>query len=762
MDFGDARGSVIIGGDSQRALSEQEEKKVLEVVKAFMNALGKFQQYPAMNEIVVGALNDCHKHLSAWLRTHARFEAVVVQGHLQLNKAILSLGSQKQDFLQAFLFYLTERNVRTLEIKPGMEIRELQNFFEFFAKPAKEIVAKKNMARALKRMGVRHLSISSQLVIEDVIIKTKISGDLQKKLSGLNIQELVEKANIISRLDLGALQKVGDLATVVTNLSYTKNENATRQILDRLANTLHDANPAARLHSARTFTQIAEKAVDYTLYGLHGDVGSMMAAQAASETDANVYSTLASGLEKAAQVHIAKGDYGEAMKIIESFAERRETAPAADTGIRRRADGAISSIASPASIRQLISALEEAPPGSETAPVKTLSRMGEKAVADLVDLIYTSGSAQAVERATQVLKEIGAAALPEIYGELAESLDEEYRTAFIRVVGEVGNVKSVLKLTPFLSDPSMNVRAEAFRAVLKIGGPAAENKFVEEMQQHDMKADFFKDRLHDIANAASPGLAAPLLELLNGKGPFAKFANPEVEMLAARALSKIGGGDVVAGLSDALEKKKGLKSLFGGGKEREKIDAAICTALGRIGDKAAEPALARAAKSKHEAVRTAAQRALDALKSGAKLESKLEEAPAPAKTPEPEEPAPAAAPDVAQAPTMMESAFGEPDTGMLDDLAAQATAYAAGGGDALRVRLVLTVGPAVVDNVNVAVPGAYDEGRPTTDQKGVEFDLPPGKYDAVVKDQAFSVTRPFEVTDAGQVIRIDLQDIFNF
>jgi len=757
MTLGETQGSVVIGGSgSQRVLSDLEEKKVLDIVKGLMDSLGKFQQYPTANEIVLGAMHEFLKHLSAWLRTHRALECVSVQGNLQVNKAILSMAAQKKDFLQALMFFLTERNVRTLEFRDGVGAGEVKIFFEFFTKPPKEIVGKKNMPRVLKRMGVRNINISSELLLEDVIIKTKISDELSHQLGRLNVPELLEKANIISRLDMGALTKVEGLASMVTNLSYTNNESMTRDILGRLAETLHDANPTRRMQSAKTFSQIAEKAVDYTLFGLHSEVGEMMTDQIGREDDPKVFSTLSHGLEKAAQVHIAKGNYGQAMNIIDSFSQRTSQA---DPSIRRLAESAVSKIASPATISTLVHSLEKADPGSEEAPMTALSTIGGKAVAELVDLVYTTDDQRVLGRAFKVLESIGQPALSEIYSELGEEMEDRFRIAFIKIVGEIGNVKSVVRLIPFFTHPNDDLREEVFRALLKIGGPAAENKVLELLGDGNFPGDFFRDRLHEFGTYRNRTMVNPLLDFLDGEGPFSKYPDPELPLLAVRVLSQIGGKDVVEGLGRKLETKKGFLGFGRGNKGKEKLQVAVCMALGRMGGLEAEGALKKALKSKFPTVRSAAQQAITALK------PRSPEKPEVPKTPEPvpaqEVPSAASETIMAEPPGVLGD--GEMDATLPpsggDDLP---TFLSEGGTGTCRIRVVLLVGDIIVDGPFIVIPGVDDKGRMTADQRGAEFDLAPGKYEIMVKDKDFEVTKEIEVTEDGQEIPVDLQDIFNF
>ncbi|MCC6157963.1 MAG: HEAT repeat domain-containing protein [Deltaproteobacteria bacterium] len=798
MESLESRGTIVIGGDpSQRPLTAQEEQKVMDILNATMAALGKVQQYPTLNEIVFEAIDEAGRQILTWLRTHKTLTFEAFHGNLQVNKSVLSMASTKKDFAQAFLFYLTERNVRTLDLRVGADKDEIQRFFEYFGKPAKEIVAKKNLPRSLKRMGIKHINISSELVLDNVIIKTKISDELSRQLAKLNVEELLEKANILSQIDVNTLSKVGEIASVVTNLSYAKQDAASQRIIDRLADSLtsHDRN--SRLQSAKAFSQIAEKAVDYTLYGLHNSVGSVMSKGIAREDDPEVYSALATGLEKAAEVHIAKGDYEAAMKIIAGFDATAESA-AASAPVKKRAEFALTKIASPQSVAKLIQNLEEAPRGAEGAPITALSGMGDKSVPALVDFIYTTDSPVALERAVATLKGIGAAALPELYAELGENMDDRYRVAFIDVIGEVGNVKSVVKLAPMASHYNPDVRAAAFRALSRIGGPAAENKMLEEIGKGSADAKFVEARIKDFGTFRNKGLAPVLIELLAGKGVLAKYATPEVEAAAATALGGIGGPEALAALSQLLSGKSGLFGIFGGSKSKDPVQVAACAALGKMGDPAAKDVLEKAVKSKSPAVQGAAKLGLQALAKSVRPAEGATPSTAPTRvTPVPRDetvaestrsefiphPAEESVPAVPSSITVDMTGSVEPpaptteytfesvdeaDAGFPDfDAEAPPPAEAPSdfasslGVSASRIKLIVTVGPHVVPNIRVRVPFAALESR--TDPRGVaEFELAPGRYEILLDDQAFSVKKNIVVESGDTEIPIDLQDIFNF
>lgn len=820
MDGLESRGSIVIGGDaSQKPLSAQEEQRIMDILNAAMSALGKVQQYPTLNEIVFDAIDEAGRQILTWLRTHKTLTFESFHGSLQVNKSVLSMASTKKDFAQAFLFYLTERNVRTLEMRQGADKDEIQRFFEYFGKPAKEIVAKKNLPRSLKRMGIRHITLSSELVLDNVIIKTRISDELSRQLARLNVDELLEKANIISQIDVGALHKVGEVASVVTNLSYAKQNDASQRIIDRLSQTLFSDEKQSRLSSAKTFSQIAEKAVDYTLFNLHDNVGSVMTSRLSKEADPEVYSALATGLEKAAEVHIAKGDYAAAMRIIQGFDNAVDSA-AVDPSIKKRADFAITKIASPHSIERLIKSLEDAPPGVDDVTVSALSGMGDKSVPALVDFVYTTDNNKALQRALAALKSIGAGTLPELYAEIGENMDDKYRVAFIDIIGEVGNVKSVVKLAPMLAHFNPDVKAAAYRALSRIGGPAAENKMIEELGKGGFDAAFIEARLRDFGQFRNRLPAAVMIELLQGRGALSKFAgNEDIESAACVALGQIGGADAAAALSEVLSPKGGLLGMFGKVKAKEKVQAAACAALGRLGDPAARAVLEKATKSKSPAVQGAAKLALGALsrgetsirKSAPEAETIVEDAPG-AVEPAPSVP-PAPAPESASEESVYEWDLGDADP-ILEHPAEAAASRISGGTipveepapdldfsafetttrpevedapprsstfddetdaftaltdfdtnpafDGSKIRLVVSVGPHVVSNIRIRVPAAGDREQ-RTDAGGVAvFELSPGTYEVQLQDEAFSVTKTIRVEGTEMEIPIDLQDIFNF
>jgi hypothetical protein len=169
--------------------------------------------------------------------------------------------------------------------------------------------------------------------------------------------------------------------------------------------------------------------------------------------------------------------------------------------------------------------------------------------------------------------------------------------------------------------------------------------------------------------------------------------------------------------------------------------------------------LEKAAKSRQAGVRATAESALKNLdkKKSARPEPPATvaaaEAPAAETTPAPARPAAAVAPTVAREPA-------EKDRTVMQ--VAGAASSAAPEPELSKVRIVLTVGNTIVDNVRVRIRGIYDQGRVTANQRGAEFALAPGEYQVVVQDQGFALTRVVQVSATTTEIRVDLQSIFNF
>lgn len=850
MEPNGTRGSVIIGDSKRRALSDQEEQLAVSIIDNIMATLGKIQQYPITNEIVVEKLNETHSSLSKWLRTYSNFECVTVQSNLQVQNAVLPMPVQEKDFVKAFVFYLTERNVRTFQIMTGIKLEELQRFFEFFSKPAKEVVANKNVSRSLKRMKIRHANLSSEMVMEGIVVKTQISNELEKKLASLNVSELIEKANILSQLDMDSLHKVNGLATMVTNLNYTKNEKVSNQILDRLAQTLHGTDAESRLSSAKQFSQIAERAMDYTLYNLHTEVGSTMADQLATEEDPQVFSTLARGLEKSAQIHIVKGDYDMAMNIIESFDREDKPSKLRVPTILRQSEASMQNIANPTVVKKLVTRLESSDRKSQNTSVKMLSKMGKNAVSDLIDVIYMTDDLKVLDNAIKILTNIGSPALSEIYAELKEEMDTRFRIAFLRVLGDAGDIHSLKKIIPFLVSEDDEVAEESFRSMLKIGGPGAEQKVLDDLANLNFPIEFFKSRVLDFGIYNNQTMIKPLIEYLDGKGPFSQYESPDVKLEVINCLGRLGGADSVTALGKVLTKKKGL---FGLGKGDEVHEVAACNALRRIGDPACEKALKKAAKSKLKKVQIAAQTALKLIGQQQGEEELPPEEPAPVEPADEDAEMSEEAgdtfmemPEVEDSATTMELPDEPDDTIMERPVDEPAVENSAEEGDfefafddsfetpdeiperpskgddpedfridfptddeegvpleptfeesttlvdadddvfetsfvtdddeqesdanvedqakaeMMDVRIVLMVGPVLVDNVRIMVPGVDEQGRVTENQQGAQFTLPLGRCTIFIKDQGMKVEKEIEVVQGEQEIQIDLQSIFNF
>jgi HEAT repeat protein len=378
--------------------------------------------------------------------------------------------------------------------------------------------------------------------------------------------------------------------------------------------------------------------------------------------------------------------------------------------------------------------------------VSLLAQSGRNAVPPLVDLIYSADDPATVNLAIDALTKIGPPILAEVYQELQEDMDENYRAVFLRLVGEVGDVHSLLKISHFYLDPSERIAGEALRSTCKIGGPAAAAKALEVFALRSFSEEFVKARMFDFGAYKLKGVVEALVAFFDGKGVFAKYTNSDIKAMAARTLGQIGGPEAVAGLCNVLTAKKGF---LGFGKGDEKLEAAACTALGMIGDPTAEAALQKAAQSKFDAVRSAAELALKALKkkSAGTAGTAATVAAAPTKVAEARtfaKAAPDASTQVAPPPAQAPTVIAGPPPGTQ------------------RVRIYLTVGQMILDNVRVAIAGVDETGKPTANQLGADFDLKPGEYDVVIRDEGFSITKKIKVEDQPAEFRFDLQSAFNF
>ena len=760
------RGSVIITDSNRRALSELEENLILDIIRSMMDCTGQYQLYNQANQLVKDKISHAQALFTRWFRTYSQFECLSVQSNLQVNNGILSMPAHQKDFIQAFLFYLTERNIRTLRVLPRINPDELLNFFEFFSKPAKKIVGNKNLPRALKRMGVKRIILSSELVLENVVVRTEISDDLSHRLSRLDVDQLVEKANIISRLDIGALTKVENLASMVTNLHYSKNEEVSNKILQQLSLSLAGGSPERRLDTARTFNQIADKAEDYTLYGLQGKIGSMMSRQAAREQDVAVFSSLAQGMEKAAQAHIARGDYDQAMQIIQSL--DRDDGPESEiqTQIARCSERARNNIASPAMLRKLIDDLGNSDRNRREDATAMLIRIGKKAVPEVIDLLFTADSPRTQATVMEILLKIGKPAVGELCTELGEDMNDRFRAIILLLIGQIGDVHCLKRILPFLVHENSHISETAYRAMLNIGGPGAEQKVLDDLSLFDFSGEFFKNRIADMGMFKNKHMVEALVLLLQGKGPFAKYKSPEVRLEAMDALIRIGGPQARDGLSDLLTAKKGL---FGLGKGDEYLETAVCNALRRLADPEAKASLEVASRSRSKKVRSAAQQALKALSQmpggQTHLVSNIPENRSPSTPgqiesapPRPARPRPPGQ-STGVAPTVLDenNKRGMP----LFDRSAKPAAENPEKGVA--VRLIPTVGAVVLDNLYIRIPGVCDQGVLVDNQNGAEFVLEPGEYRVIIAEETgLEMEKTVRITGDESKVRVDLQDIFNF
>ena len=205
--------------------------------------------------------------------------------------------------------------------------------------------------------------------------------------------------------------------------------------------------------------------------------------------------------------------------------------------------------------------------------------------------------------------DIGKPSLFELNAELGEEMNSKFRAAIIRIIGHVGDIHSLKRLIPFLLDPYESVAGEAFRAILRIGGPAAETQVLSKLVDLEVSRDFFKERVVDFGHfKTSPWLSLcwniyQTKDLL--QNTHTRISNFKSFAPFAASNSKSRGRTL-----RATQSQRGFLGLRKG---NEKLKVSICKALGTIGAPDAESALKKAKKSRHKIVKSAAEEALLAL-----------------------------------------------------------------------------------------------------------------------------------------------------
>ena len=245
--------------------------------------------------------------------------------------------------------------------------------------------------------------------------------------------------------------------------------------------------------------------------------------------------------------------------------------------IRRDAAKALGEIGDATAMEPLIAALKDPKKDVRDAAVEAIAKIG--------------GDPRAVAAFAEPLKNGNSIAREEA----ASSL------------GKIRHKSAVEHLIPALKDEDCFVRQSAAASLGKIGDPSAVEALAQTLKDEDK--DVRQTAAIALGEIGGTTAVEPLLQLLKDESVIVRYR-------AAESLGRIGGSGAVDALIEALKDKGWIDMPVGGGKSGNKkvwVRQKAIEVLAKIGDARAIAPITEALNDKQEAVRQAAQKALQKL-----------------------------------------------------------------------------------------------------------------------------------------------------
>jgi len=219
----------------------------------------------------------------------------------------------------------------------------------------------------------------------------------------------------------------------------------------------------------------------------------------------------------------------------------------------------------------LLGALDDADPAVSRAAIGALRQLGQPAVeALLARLVEPDGRVR--ESVVQALAGIGEAALRGLL-RAAQEGGLPARVAALRALGTIGGEKVVVPLVHALSDPEAEVRAQAVQSTIMLGRGVVPKLIVRLRHQPGNEA---RDAIVDALVGLGEGSVAEAVDMLQGPVPELRetaavilgrvgmpaaralravlgHPDPDIRMLAVRAVAEIGDASVVPQLMEMVE-----------------------------------------------------------------------------------------------------------------------------------------------------------------------------------------------------------------
>ncbi len=110
-----------------------DESKIAAFLEKFIATLGVCQRYPPGSQLVKDNLSNLYAQMSELFRETGNLNFSEFHNHLMLNEAALSVPFQRTPLIGAFVFFMLEHNLRTIDFRSNCTQDDLESFLTVLA-----------------------------------------------------------------------------------------------------------------------------------------------------------------------------------------------------------------------------------------------------------------------------------------------------------------------------------------------------------------------------------------------------------------------------------------------------------------------------------------------------------------------------------------------------------------------------------------------------------------------------------------------------
>jgi HEAT repeat protein len=312
--------------------------------------------------------------------------------------------------------------------------------------------------------------------------------------------------------------------------------------------------------------------------------------------------------------------YTAALTILRGIESMATGASASAPGFAALVENIRAAVAGDDLFHILVERFRTGSTGVRQKVVEVLAALGRPGIPPLIEALVGSEDAELRRHLVDALRQIGSPVLWAIRLVLDRpGVTPRAARDLLAVLAHIGGAEASHTIRRHLHHPDAGVREEAIAALVKTSGREAENDLLPTLRDHEPAV---KRRAHFCLG--SLGCSDPrVLEFLCGvvrrRQKDEGEEDDRLQIQACQALAEIGHAvpsarsTIQPVLIQALDPESG-KGLLGrwspAAMKSDAVRAAICTALGQIGDAAAAEALIKLTKDKSPLLRERAARAL--------------------------------------------------------------------------------------------------------------------------------------------------------